>query len=87
MKRILSLIICALMTVSTFAFTASASQGESPRVDGDTIVYDYKDIFSELVNRATNATVEKDVTFDGRSCIKFTPTPDLANSSVLTFDH
>ena len=75
------------MTVSTLAFTAYASQGESPRVDGDTIVYDYKDIFSELVNRSTNATVEKDVTFDGRSCIKFTPTPDQANSALLTFDH
>ncbi len=75
------------MTVSTFAFTASASQGESPRVDGDTIVYDYKDIFSELVNKATNATVDKNATFDGRTVVKITPTPDLANSTALTLDN
>ena len=85
MKRILSLILCALMTVSTFAFTASASQGESPRVDGDTIVYDYKDFFSAFVN-ATVGTVDKAATFDGRTCIKVTPTPDSAASTVLTLD-
>jgi len=85
MKRILSLILCALMTVSAFAFTASASQGESPKVDGDTIVYDYKDFFNAFVN-ATVGTVDKAATFDGRTCVKVTPTPDTSASTVLTLD-
>ena len=87
MKRILSLVLCIALAAGTLAFTANASQGESPRVDGDTIVYDYKDIFSELVNKATNADVDKNATFDGRSVVKVVPTPDKANSAMLTLDH
>ncbi|MBR5307554.1 MAG: S-layer homology domain-containing protein [Clostridia bacterium] len=87
MKKILSLVLCALMAVSTLAFTVSASQGEAPRVDGDTIVYDYRTLFCEFVNKATVGIADRDATFDGRSVVKITPTPDLANSTVMTLDH
>lgn len=87
MKKLLSLLLCVVMTAGMTVFTASASQGESPKAEGNTIVYDYKDIFQSTVNKATTATWDKAATFDGRTAVKITPTPNSANSTVLTLDH
>ena len=57
MKRIISMMLCALMTVSVFAITAEA-QSYQPEVTENYISFDFNQVTGGIVNRVPNATVK-----------------------------
>ncbi len=86
MKRILSFVLCVLMTASAAIFTASAQDAQKFEIGDNYISFDFNDITGGIVNGKPNATVEKNVTFEGKNAVKFTPTPDTYDGNSYTLD-
>ncbi len=75
MKRILSSVLCVLMTASMFVFTANA-QSYQPEVAENYISFDFNQVTGGIVNNVPNATVNKNVTIEGVNAVEFVPTPN-----------
>ena len=86
MKRIISLVLCTLLAVSSFVFTACAQENAKYEVGEGFISFDFSDVTGGIVNGKKNATVEKNVSFEGKNAVKFTPTPDTYDGSRLVLD-
>ncbi len=75
-KRMLSALLCALLTVGTLMFTYASAE------DGDTISMAYTNgICVGIVDREGTAVVEKDQIEDGKDVVMITPIPDGENSA------
>ena len=86
MKRILSSVLCVLMTASMFVFTANA-QSYQPEVADNYISFDFNQVTGGIVNRVPNATVNKNVTIEGVTAVEFVPTPNAEGAKGnLTLD-
>ncbi|MBE6705103.1 MAG: hypothetical protein E7583_07570 [Ruminococcaceae bacterium] len=85
MKRTLSLLLCALMTISVFTFTASA-QIKEPGVGEGYISLDFNVIQGGVVNSRPTATITKNIDKAGVSAVQVVPTPDTADGAAITLD-
>ena len=86
MKRILSVFLALCITVSVFAFTVSAQDKYSPEVGDGYISFDFNVIQGGIVNNLPNATIQKNVTIEGVSAVKITPTPSTASGAAINLD-
>ncbi len=86
MKRTLSLLLALCMTVTAFAFTASAQSSYSPEVGDGYISFDFNIIQGGIVNNLPNANIQKNVTIEGVSAVKITPTPGSASGAAINLD-
>ena len=86
MRRILSSVLCVLMTASMFVFTANA-QSYQPEVAENYISFDFNQVTGGIVDRVPNATVNKNVTIEGVTAVEFVPTPNAEGAKGnLTLD-
>ena len=86
MRRILSAVLCVLMTASMFVFTANA-QSYQPEVADNYISFDFNQVTGGIVNRVPNATVNKNVTIEGVTAVEFVPTPNAEGAKgTFTLD-
>ena len=86
MKRTLSFILALCITVTAFAFTASAQSSYSPEVGDGYISFDFNVIQGGIVNNLPNANIQKNVTIEGVSAVKITPTPGSASGAAINLD-
>ncbi len=83
LKKALLCLLCAAMTVSALTLCVSA---EGPELGDGYIRFDFSEITGGIVNNVPSAKFEKNVEFEGKKAVRFTPTPDTASGSVLTLD-
>lgn len=75
-KRMLSALLCALLTIGTLVFTYASAD------ETDTISMPYTNgVCVGIVDREGTAEVEKDQVEDGKDVVKITPIPDGENSA------
>lgn len=83
MKRILCAALCLAMLASMLTFTASAQAAYQPEVGDNYISFDFNQISGGIVNNVPNATVNKNVTFEGINAVEFVPTPNAEGAKGL----
>ena len=87
LRRLLTLAFCLMMTVSAVAFTVNAQEENAKYEVGEGYIsFDFNDITGGIVNGKPNATIEKNVAFEGKTAVKFTPTPETFDGSSYTLD-
>ncbi len=75
-KRIMSAMLCAVLTVGTLMLTSVSAQ------EADSVTRAYTDgVCAKIVDNEGTATVEKDLVEDGKDVVKVTPIPSAANSA------
>lgn len=76
-KRILSAVLFAVMTIGVFSYTASAE-------DAAAVTHAYSNVVNATVDHKDNATYEQGVNVDGKRTIKIVPNPsgEKAGSAV-----
>ncbi len=75
-KRIISAMLCAVLTVGTLMLTSVNAQ------EADSVTRAYTDgVCAKIVDNEGTATVEKDLVEDGKDVVKVTPIPSAANSA------
>ncbi|MBR5309060.1 MAG: S-layer homology domain-containing protein [Clostridia bacterium] len=84
MKKLLSLILSLTLLASVFVFTAFAADGQE--VGDGYISFDASALKIDNVSGKLNSRVESGVTFEGKTAVKITPTPNTAESAILAMD-
>ena len=79
-KRTATLLLAILMLLSVIGAPVFA-EGEVTVTDG-AISFDFNAVTGGIVNRKSTATVTKNVEFEGKTAVKFVPTPDTDEAAT-----
>ena len=86
LRRILTLAFCLMMTVSAVAFTVNAQEENAKYEVGEGYIsFDFNDITGGIVNGKPNATVEKNVAFEGKTAV-IKCVPELTGAKISACD-
>lgn len=84
--KLFSYVLCTIIMMSAINLKIAAADAYAPEVGDGYISFDFNKIFDEIVNGALTAEIEKNVTFEGKTAVKVTPTPSTSNSSMISLD-